>query len=567
MSTLVGSGASCSIHLVEPSIFLPGSGCWCHDRPQGQDGITLLRGTLRLILIKRTKIKSIQIKLLGHTCIEWEGQAGPDFREESDVQKQTSILFDATKNQDQDDYGFQCRYWIQNVPNPNAVFSPVNQTKILATAEPFPPQDIDNKGQFFAFNCSEIRRPSTDSTISFTDETESHKIFYPGVYEYDFVFPITHQQLETTQVPHAAVKWMLLATTARPGLFHNNVRAKKEVTFVRSPDPLSLEMVQQIPFHRHSHDWLQYDIVVSGRSFPIGSQISIAMKLGPLDNTTLYGFDFLINESIEYWFRENKINRKGLTRSVLLLNSTAGRAIIPSWTSAGQVSVHEAEAKSGPIHDDGDTAPRHDSVKSSGTAASTSTVTKTVEDDLDNSDECSMTLMDMVEIEAVAQVPTCTIMSRREDLRLHPKCTWKNIVVKHSLRIVLHVTQPDLSDPSGRRRIYRDTAISLPITILNCRSNQANMTLPSYSHDPFQPVSYPKVCGCPDALPLPSEKPPRRFVKAMVARHLVDDKSRPPDGLSIVDNTTNPSIPILNESSPPRYSDIVDDSTIGLRVQ
>ncbi|KAM0346977.1 hypothetical protein ACHAP4_011561, partial [Fusarium culmorum] len=133
--------------------------------------------------------------------------------------------------------------------------------------------------------------------------------------------------------------------------------------------------------------------------------------------------------------------------------------------------------------------------------------------------------------------------------------------------IVLHVTQPDLSDPSGRRRIYRDTSISLPITILNCRSNQANITLPSYSHDPFQPVSYPKVCGCPDALPLPSEKPPRRFVKAMVARHLVDDKSRPPDGLSIMDNTTNPSIPILNESSPPCYSDIVDDSNIGLRVQ
>ncbi|WXC67376.1 hypothetical protein SNK03_013167 [Fusarium graminearum] len=527
MSTLVGSGASCSIHLVEPSIFLPGSGFWCHDRPQGQDGITLLRGTLRLILIKRTKIKSIQIKLLGHTCIEWEGQAGPDFREESDVQKQTSILFDATKNQDQDDYGFQCRYWIQNVPNPNAVFSPVSQTKILATAEPFPPQDIDNKGQF-TFNCSEIRRPSTDSTISFTDETESHKIFYPGVYEYDFVFPITHQQLETTQVPHAAVKWMLLATTARPGLFHNNIRAKKEVTFVRSPDPLSLEMVQPMPFHRHSDDWLQYDIVISGRSFPIGSQISIAMKLGPLDNTMLHGFEFLINESIEYWFRENKINRKGLTRSVLLLKSTAGRAIIPSWTSAGQVSVHEAEAKSGPIHDDGDTVPRHDSVKASGTAASTSTVTKTVEDDSDNSDGCSMTLMDM---------------------------------------IVLHVTQTDLSDPSGRRRIYRDTAISLPITILNCRSNQANMTLPSYSHDPFQPVSYPKVCGCPDALPLPSEKPPRRFVKAMVARHLVDDKSRPPDGLSIMDNTTNPSIPILNESSPPCYSDIVDDSDIGLRVQ
>ncbi|PTD08591.1 hypothetical protein FCULG_00011215 [Fusarium culmorum] len=536
MSTLVGSGASCSIHLVEPSIFLPGSGCWYHDRPKAR------------------------IKLLGHTYIEWEGQAGPDFREESDVQKQTSILFDATKNQDQDDYDFQCRYWIQNVPNPNAVFSPVNQTKILATAEPFPPQDIDNKGQF-AFNCSEIRHPSTDSTISFTDETESHKIFYPGVYEYDFVFPITHQQLETTQVPHAAVKWMLLATTARPGLFHNNIRAKKEVTFVRSPDPLSLEMVQSIPFHRHSHDWLQYDIVVSGKSFPIGSQISIAMKLGPLENTTLHGFEFLINESIEYWFRENKINRKGLTRSVLLLKSTAGRAIIPSWTSAGQVSVHEAEAKSGPIHDDGDTVPRHDSVKASGAAASTSTVTKTVEDDSDNSDGCSMTLMDMVEIEAVAQVPTCTIMSRREDLRLHPKCTWKNIV------IVLHVTQPDLSDPSGRRRIYRDTSISLPITILNCRSNQANMTLPSYSHDPFQPVSYPKVCGCPDALPLPSEKPPRRFVKAMVARHLVDDKSRPPDGLSIMDNTTNPSIPILNESSPPCYSDIVDDSNIGLRVQ
>ncbi|CEI41689.1 unnamed protein product [Fusarium venenatum] len=517
MTTLLGSGASCSVHLAEPSLFLPGFDCSYHDHPESQDGITLLRGTLRLILIKEIKIKSIHIKLVGHTCIKWEGQAGPDFCEEKDVQKQTSTIFDAIKHRDKDDFGLQCRYWVLDPPHTDVIRSAATrQTAILTSSEPIYHHYIDNKLPL-AVNYSEIQRPSADNTISFTNETKHDKIFYPGIYEYDFVFPITHHQLETTQVPHATVNWTLFTKIARSGLFHHTLRGQKEVTFVRTPDPLSLEMIQPIPLRCHGDNWLQYDIVVSGRSFPIGSPIQIAMKVRPTEGNMVQGFELLINESIEYWFNNKKVNRKGPTRSILLVKTTAERVIIPTWTIAGQVSVHNSESEHELIHQNQDSALQHESIKTSGEVETTSSITETRENDLENID---------------ANLATS---------------------------VVLHVTQPDLSDPSGKRRIYRDTAISVPITILNCRSNQANMTLPTYSHDALHPVSCPTMCGCPDALPLTNEKPPRRFVRVMVARHLFNDRSKTPLTLKIGNNTATPLTPaLINDEEPPRYNDVVD---------
>ncbi|KAG8358694.1 hypothetical protein FVEN_g3727 [Fusarium venenatum] len=435
MTTLLGSGASCSVHLAEPSLFLPGFDCSYHDHPESQDGITLLRGTLRLILIKEIKIKSIHIKLVGHTCIKWEGQAGPDFCEEKDVQKQTSTIFDAIKHRDKDDFGLQCRYWVLDPPHTDVIRSAATrQTAILTSSEPIYHHYIDNKLPL-AVNYSEIQRPSADNTISFTNETKHDKIFYPGIYEYDFVFPITHHQLETTQVPHATVNWTLFTKIARSGLFHHTLRGQKEVTFVRTPDPLSLEMIQPIPLRCHGDNWLQYDIVVSGRSFPIGSPIQIAMKVRPTEGNMVQGFELLINESIEYWFNNKKVNRKGPTRSILLVKTTAERVIIPTWTIAGQVSVHNSESEHELIHQNQDSALQHESIKTSGEVETTSSITETRENDLENIDANLATSVNEVDIEAVVQIPTCKVMLRRDDLRLHPKCTWKNVVVKHSLRV------------------------------------------------------------------------------------------------------------------------------------
>ncbi|GKU07772.1 hypothetical protein FLAG1_08778 [Fusarium langsethiae] len=158
----------------------------------------------------------------------------------------------------------------------------------------------------------------------------------------------------------------------RPGLFHPSFRRQKEVMIVRTPDLLSLEIEQQILFRRHCEDWLQYDIAVSGKSFPIGGLIPIAIKLGAMGEAMLQGFELLINESIEYWFKDRKVNRKGPTHSVLLLKKTSGRAIFPSWATSEQVSVREVEAEPDTIRDNDETTLQQRGIKASGERISSS---------------------------------------------------------------------------------------------------------------------------------------------------------------------------------------------------
>ncbi|RGP53838.1 arrestin-related trafficking adapter 3 [Fusarium sporotrichioides] len=346
----------------------------------------MLRGTLRLSCSKRTKIKSIRIKLQGHTSIKWVNDGGPDFHEENDVQIQTSTPFDAMENREKDDFGFQCRYWLQTSSHTYVIPSdPIYRTNILALSDPSHHKDIDDKGGL-SINYSQTRHPSQDRPVAFANETERWKIFCPGIYEYDFEFPVTHHQLETIQVPHGTVKWKLFATMRRPGLFHPSFRRQKEVMIVRTPDQLSLEMVQPILFRRHCEDWLQYDITVSGKSFPIGGLIPIAIKLGAMDEAILQGFELLVNESIEYWFKDRKVNRKGPTHSVLLLKKTGGRAIFPLWTTSEQVSVREVKAEADTIHDTDETTLQQRGIKASGERISSSSGTETEDITANNSD-------------------------------------------------------------------------------------------------------------------------------------------------------------------------------------
>ncbi|KAH7148126.1 hypothetical protein DER46DRAFT_672218 [Fusarium sp. MPI-SDFR-AT-0072] len=574
MPVTLGNRATCSIHLDEPSLFLSGFESLCQDCYQEHNDTALLRGTLQLHLSRNTKIKSVQLKLVGRTRLDWQQESQPDFHEECNLPIQVSTFFSALNNLEKNDFGFQCRYQLQSASGSDSNL--MNEGNTLAPLDPNLHSIMGaKKRRHLSLDNVQAQFDSHGNTIRPATEVQGYKIFYPGTYDYPFAFSIAQDELETIKVPYGSVKWELRATIARAGMFNTNLRGRKEVTLVRIPDPLSLEMMQPILFSRQWEDFLYYDIIVGGRSFPIGSMIPIFLRLGPLDKVQVHGFDVLVTESIEYTSNNKKVIKRPPSRTVLLLKKTAEKAIFPSWATSGLVTVRDGEFTPEPRNETCEMAAEQRSVEASGERISADTVTGRRDSLLINSDLDLPTFWGTTEIEAAVQIPTCGMMLRRGDLRLHPKCIWKNVVAKHCLKVILHISRLDANNPTGKKRIYRDTITYLPLALLNCRANQANMSLPSYSDETFPSVSYYKSCGCPDALTIPIEKPPCYSIGGLAACHLVDDghNAHPTTNswqptevsgdhtfdLSSSDNDiTPPSVPaLINDELPPHYDDIV----------
>ncbi|KAL5611297.1 hypothetical protein FOBRF1_007414 [Fusarium oxysporum] len=575
MPVTLGNRATCSIHLDEPSLFLSGFESLCQDCSQEQNDTAFLRGTLQLHVSRNTKIKSVQLKLVGRTRLDWQQQTQPDFHEECNLPTQVSTFFSALNNLEKNDFGFQCRYQLQSASGSDSNL--MNEGNTLAPLDPNLHSNMGaKKRRLLSLDSVQAQCYNHGNTIRPATEVQGYKIFYPGTYDYPFAFSIAQDELETIKVPYGSVKWELRATIARAGIFNTNLRGRKEVTLVRIPDPLSLETMQPILFSRQWEDCLYYDIIVGGRSFPIGSMIPIFLRLGPLDKVQVHGFEVLVTESIEYSSNNKKVTKRTPSRTVLLLKKTAEKAIFPSWATSGLVTVRDGEFTPEPRNETCEMAAEQRVVEASGERASADTVTERRDSLLINSDLDLPTFWGTTEIEAAVQIPTCGMMLRRGELRLHPKCIWKNVVAKHCLKVILHISRLDANNPTGEKRIYQDTITYLPLALLDCRANQANISLPSYSDETFPSVSYYKSCGCPDALAIPIEKPPCHSIEGLAACHLVDDghNAHPTTNswqptevsgdhtfdLSSSDNDiTPPSVPaLINDELPPHYDDVVD---------
>jgi arrestin-related trafficking adapter 3/6 len=434
MPVAPGSSITCSILLAEPNLFLSGFNHLYHDCCEGQNGTALLRGTLQLCVRQKTKIKSVQLKLLGHARMQWPQQTESGFYEEDNLQTQALTFFNAMNNWEKDDYGNQCTYQRKSTsPNDTNLESKINTSKSLELncqsdlSAKRRPRLSPGHIQTQSFNKCSMTAPVTQATW--------YKVFYPGTYDYAFEFPIDHHQLETIKVPYGSVKWELRATIDRAGMFSINLRGRKELSFVRIPDPLSLEMMDLILFSRQWQDQLHYDIIISGKSFPIGSMIPIIFKLTPLDKVQMHGLKVFAIESIEYCSNDRKATRKTPTRTVLLLHKTATKAFFPSWATSGLITVRDSEFSPEPRGETREMAAEQRSAEASGGQTAAQPVTGTRENILGSSDPELQNFWGTTEIEAVVQIPTCSMMAKNEGLRLHPKCIWKNVRTSHWIKV------------------------------------------------------------------------------------------------------------------------------------
>ncbi|KAJ4078461.1 hypothetical protein NW769_015187 [Fusarium oxysporum] len=403
MPVASGSGVNCFILLAEHDVFLSGIDHDCEGHRGGQSGTALLRGILQLSVSKNIKVKAVQLKLLGRARTEWLQKMNSGYYEEEILQTQVVTFFNAMNNEWKYDYGNQCKFRLKSTsPNDNDLM---------------------------------VRSLNKDHPIATATQMKRCKVFYPGTYDYFFELPIDHRQLETTKVQYGFVKWELHAAVDRAGIFNPNLHGVKEVSIVRVPDPLSLEMTESMLISRQWQDQLYYDIIISGKCFPVGSKIPIAFQLTPLAKVQVHGLKIFVIESIEYWSNDRTAARKASSRKILLLSKLAGRALAPSWAFSDLRTIRGGELSPEQRREAREMAARQRTAEASRQRIAVQPLPEPSANLVGDLDLGLDSFWGPTEIEVDVQIPTCGIMARNENLKLYPECTWRNVNIRHWIQV------------------------------------------------------------------------------------------------------------------------------------
>ena len=250
---------------------------------------------------------------------------------------------------------------------------------------------------------------------------KGYRTFTPGDYVYNFELPIDSRLPESIAVDLGSVKYDLEATVERAGAFRANLVGSKEVTLIRAPSEGSLEQVEPIAISRNWEDQLHYDIVISGKSFPLGAQVPIAFKLTPLAKVQCHRIKVFVTENIQYYTSNKRVHRLEPTRKIQLFEK---RADAPS-TSAYPGSSMRITAGGGVAYDGRVAAARGDE--------NVPRDTNNLLGNLEGEHNVGPT-----EMEFSVQLPSCHNMRERDKLsRLHFDTTYQGIQVHHWIKVRL----------------------------------------------------------------------------------------------------------------------------------
>lgn len=473
-----GSGLACSIILAEPNVFLSGFDHDGHSRHESANSTALLRGKLQLNVSKNVKIKSVTLKLSGRARTEWPEGIPPlkvDQYEEESLRTQVLTFFHASHETWETDYGNQCTFSVKGsgeapppsrngsslaipgfLPSTNSSTSVHQRSRSGSnlTAKDYKRLSLSS-GQSRSFG-------KGDSPTSSNAPPKTYKVFYPGMYEYAFELPIDHHQLETTKLQFGSVKWELETVVERAGAFKPNLHGTKEVSVVRVPDQLSLEMTEPISISRQWEDQLHYDIMISGKSFPLGSKIPIAFKLTPLAKVQVHKLKVFVTESVEYWTNDRRVTRKDPGRKVLLLEKVAGKPLEKQYEASEVRVLSGGELAPDEREEARRIAERRRSVEASRTQTSAQPLPERTENLLGDLDLGLESYWGSTEIEMNVQLPTCEQMSKEKNIRLNADCSWKNVNVFHWIKV--SVAEPVALTLRSKTNIRRaDCHAHLPV--------------------------------------------------------------------------------------------------------
>ncbi|GAB7357848.1 hypothetical protein MBLNU230_g0019t1 [Neophaeotheca triangularis] len=470
-----GNGVSVGIHLAEPVLFLQGF----EQADSHTSSTAMLRGSLHLRVQKSAKIKAITVKFKGKSITKWPEGVPPkktEFDETDTIMSHTWPFFNAQfEGAEKGTNADHVKLFGENSgPGGSRLdaISPASSNVNLNSKEAKKLSLAVNQSRSFG------KGDNTGPSVA----SKGYRTFLPGDYVYNFELPLDSRLPETIDVELGSVKYELEAIVERSGAFRANLVGNKEVTLIRAPSEGSLEQVEPIAISRNWEDQLHYDIVISGKSFPLGSQVPIAFKLTPLAKVQCHRIKVLVTENIEYFCSNKRVHRMEPTRKVLLFEKRADgppTSTFPGSTMrviSGGGIPYEARARAAR----GEVVPTNDTTNLLGNLEGDTNVGPT-------------------EMEFSVQLPSChTMKDRDRTQRLHFDTTYQNIQVHHWIKIVMRLSRPDATDPNKRRHF--EISIDSPFHILSCRATQANTSLPAYtSPEADSNGTQLYECGCPGA--------------------------------------------------------------------
>ena len=418
-----GNGVSLSVALAEPVLFLQG-----FDQNDLADRTTtMLRGTLHLRVSKSAKIKTITLNFRGQAETDWPEGIPPkksEFKDKESIMNHTWPFFNAQ---------FQTAEYGSGANSVQPLKGPSTTTRELgvigsSTSVIDQLQRTSINGQLTAKEAKRLSLQLNQSRSFGKGELgnggssvaqKGYRTFTPGLYTYNFELPIDSRLPETIDVELGNVKYFLEATVERAGAFRANLIGSKEVTLIRAPSEGSLEQVEPIAISRNWEDQLHYDIVISGKSFPLGAQVPIAFKLTPLAKVQCHRIKVFVTENIQYYTSNKRVHRLEPTRKIQLFEK---RADGPS-TSAYPGSSMRITSGGGVAYDGRAAA-----------AAGDENVPRDLNNLLGNLD--GEHNVGPTEMEFNVQLPSCHSMKEKDKShKIHFDTTYQAIQVHHWIKV------------------------------------------------------------------------------------------------------------------------------------
>ncbi|CAL3969236.1 unnamed protein product [Diplocarpon coronariae] len=505
-------GIACHINLAEPVIFLTGLDHDGTTRDSGFSTTSLLRGKLILNITKNVKIKTISLKFTGRARTLWPEGIPPEkteLFEEDSLRTQVLPFFNFGYEDAESGYGTQCNYIIRGERSGNSSVTNLALDGPGSTGTSgFSLPGITSRASTI-LSSREQKRLSlqSDQSRSFTKSEsqygatprqKGYKTFYPGIYEYNFELPIDNNSPESLDVKMAYVRWNLEAVVRRAGTFKADIIGNKEIPVIRSPSEDSLELVEPISISRRWEDQLYYEIMISGKTFPLGSKIPIAFKLMPLAKVQVHKIKVYVSETVEYHAKNKKVTRREPQRKILLFEKSAGKPLAKEYQTSVVRTTRGGEQSQQERASNRNSALNTRQMEAARAGVEPEPLPDQTENMLGDIDLGLSNLLGSTEMEMEVQLPTCETMAKDATKKLTHACTWKNVDVHHWIKIVLRISRLDAEDPTGKKRRHFEISIDSPISLLNCRATQANLALPSYT-DGDTGLSQQRVCGCPNA--------------------------------------------------------------------
>ena len=318
---------------------------------------------------------------------------------------------------------------------------------------------------------------------------KGYRMFTPGDYIYNFELPIDSRLPETICVELGRVRYELEAIVERAGAFRANLVGSKEVTLIRAPAENSLETVEPIAISRDWEDQLHYDIVISGKSFPLGAQVPIAFKLTPLAKVQCHRIKVFVTENIQYYTANKRVHRLEPTRKIHLFEK---RADAPS-TSAYPGSTVRITAGGGIGYDSREAAAQGDE--------SVQRDTTNLLGNLEGEHNVGPT-----EMEFNVQLPSCHAMKDKEKAaRIHFDTTYQCIQVHHWIKVpqpLCYTTLALQTDwPTRSSCGFPNPTPSTPPSAATSRSPSTPLSIsspaaPPKPTPPFPPTPPPNPLHC-----------------------------------------------------------------------